>query len=721
MIAECKKILECVNSVIFISELDTGKLAYINQAGRNLLHLKGEEDYLGRDCSEFFGEFEEASEHSVAERDSSDWYMKRGQTFVKATNVHASASSTTFTKDGIRYQLVISDNSAEAIRQKKILDQTIENEIAVTDALSVAMEKEDPDDAINSLLLELGKGFKADRSYIFEENEDGGFDNTYEWCREGVTAEKGNLQNVSEKILVPWNNAFDRQGYLIIRNLEEYRSIDPEVYEVLKPQKIHSLIVSPLVTVSNKRVGFFGVDNPDPEKLESSEIILGVLGHFISSLIEHRKIIERLRYVSERDDLTKAYNRTTAGRLLDSIHDSNPYTMLLMDIDHIKSINEIYGTQFGDYVLQKITEKLNEYLRDFPAFLARYGSDEFLVVLRGKKVDEDDPFVTNLRNAVHTPVEIGTASVAPTVCIGITYSDGNAIAKEKVAEATRALQEAKRLGRASTAVYTEQMRREMEDEVAIKLQVRDAMKNDGFYMLYQPKVSVDTLEVIGYEALVRMKDSRISPAIFIPIALENGWLREIGRITTEKTIAEIDKWQKQGVDVKPVSINFSSVQVLDAGYFDFLMDSLSKHNVSPELIQIEITEQVMMKFSERALNLMGRFHQAGIKLLLDDFGTGYSSLSYINRIPLDTIKLDKSFVDNILNAEKNYNMVKDIILMGHDQGMHITAEGVETKEQFVCMKEILADSIQGYFFSKPLMPDDAVKFAANHCAKEKLL
>lgn len=264
------------------------------------------------------------------------------------------------------------------------------------------------------------------------------------------------------------------------------------------------------------------------------------------------------------------------------------------------------------------------------------------------------------------------------------------------------------------------MRREMEDEVNVKLKVRDAMNNDGFYMVYQPKVSVDTLEVIGYEALVRMKDSNISPAVFIPIALENGWLREIGRITAEKTIAELGSWQTKGFDVKPVSINFSSVQVLDDGYFDFLMDTLRKYDVSPDLIQIEITEQVMMEFTERALNLMGRFNEAGIKLLLDDFGTGYSSLSYMNTLPLDTIKLDKSFADNILIDEKNSKMVKDIVLMGHDQGMSIIAEGVETAEQFVRMKDADVDSIQGYFFSRPLMPDDAVRFASDLHARKGL-
>lgn len=550
-------------------------------------------------------------------------------------------------------------------------------------------------------------------------NDQSGFDNTYEWCREGVVPEIDNLQNLSEQILVPWNEAFDKQGYLFIRDLEAYKSVDPDVYRVLKPQEIHSLVVAPLVTLTNKRVGFFGVDNPDIKMLENSEAILSVLGHFISSLIAHRNIIERLQYVSERDDLTQAYNRTSARRLLDVIEDAEAYNMMVLDIDHFRDINEMYGAQFGDYVLQQFASRLNDYLKDYPAFLARYGSDEFLVALRGRRLTANDPFVMKLRKAVHVPVEIGMSTVTPTISIGITYSEQGVTAQEKVAEATRALHEAKKLGRGNTAVFTDQMRREMEDEVNVKIKVSRAMKNDGFYMVYQPKVAVDTLEVIGYEALVRMKGSSVSPAFFVPIALENGWLREIGRITTEKTISEMGKWLEEGFDVKPVSINFSSVQVLDAGYFDFLMEMLDKYHVSPELIQIEITEQVMMEFSERALNLMDRFDKAGIKLLLDDFGTGYSSLSYINKMPLDVIKLDKSFADDILADDKSSKMVKDIVLMGHDQGMRIIAEGVETKEQFTFMKDINVDAIQGFFFSKPLMPDEAVRYANEHRAKKE--
>lgn len=719
MIEEYKQVLEHVSSIAYIAEFNSGSLVYINQAARDYLQIKNDEDYLGHRAYELFG-VSEVTEKKLTEADVANGQIAHTNAIDKTTGLLIRASAINFAENGVRYRLVVSDDSAESIRQKEVLDQILENETIVTDALSVAMEQEDPDDAINSLLAKLGEGFRADRSYIFEANASGNFDNTYEWCRDGVTPEIDNLKNIDQQIAVPWNRAFDQQGYLFIRDLEEYKRGDPAMYEVLKPQSINSLVVAPLVTVSNKRVGFFGVDNPDIKMLENNEAILGVLGHFISSLIMHRKIISRLQYVSERDDLTKAYNRTTAEKFLDSIHDSSPYTMLLMDIDHIKSINEIYGTQFGDHVLRKFTEELNVYLADFPALLARYGSDEFLVILRGKKVGPDDPFITNLRKVVHTPMEIGTATVQPTVCIGITYSDGNAIAKDKVAEATRALQESKKLGRSSTVVFTEQLRKEMEAEVEVRLQVSDAMKNDGFYMLYQPKVSVETLEVTGYEALVRMKGSDVSPAVFIPIALENGWLREIGRITTEKTVAEIGKWQSRGIDVKPVSINFSSVQVLDSGYFDFLMDTLKKYNVSPNLLEIEITEQVMMNFSDRAVSLMNRLHEAGIKLLLDDFGTGYSSLSYINNLPLDVIKLDKSFADNILCANKNYNMVKDIVLMGHDQGMHIVAEGIETREQFVCMKDVRADTIQGFFFSKPLLPEDAVKFAQERVAKQKM-
>jgi hypothetical protein len=222
MIEECTEVLECINSIVCISELETDRLAYVNGTGRDLLGIADDEDYLGRSCDELF-ETRDGTEGSDAATGSRGAGARSCQLVVKATGTRIDARAITFSRHGADYRLVISDDSAELMRKKEAIGQIARNEAMLTEALSIAMGEEDPNRAIESLLRKLGEGFGADRAYVFEQNEKGNFDNTYEWCRSGVTPEIDNLQDVSEKVLVTWSEAFSRQGYLLIRDLEEYK------------------------------------------------------------------------------------------------------------------------------------------------------------------------------------------------------------------------------------------------------------------------------------------------------------------------------------------------------------------------------------------------------------------------------------------------------------------------------------------------------------------
>lgn len=431
-------------------------------------------------------------------------------------------------------------------------------------------------------------------------------------------------------------------------------------------------------------------------------------GSRISKDLENSE--EELRRTAERDDLTQLYNRKTAMRYLNSLSKDEPFTLLMINIDHFKDLNEVYGNEFGDHILASTGQRLLACMKDTNGYVARYGGDEFLVVVRGAHCAQDDPLIEKIRSAVRQPVTIGMGSITPTASTGAIYSDGKISGENAVVRAEIAVRSAKKIGRGAFQVFSDDMQKTVEQNVSIKLRIQKAIRADGFFMVYQPKVVADTQEVSGYEALVRMKDAAISPGVFIPIAEENGWLREIGRITTEKTIQQIRRWMDEGKTVRPVSVNFSSVQMRDTGYFDFLMNTLKKYNVPVKYFQIEITERVMLEFREESIALLQKFHNAGIKLLMDDFGTGYSSLSYLNRFPLDIIKIDKSFLEDNIRDDKKRHLLQDIIRLGHDLGTKIIVEGVETGEQYEYLREMRADEIQGFYFSKPLLPEDAIGF-----------
>lgn len=449
-------------------------------------------------------------------------------------------------------------------------------------------------------------------------------------------------------------------------------------------------------------------------------MLLLLISMFIS-ILAHRKLEKNLQAnlnkyqksyqeTAGRDDLTNLYNRRAAISYLQSIPADSEFTILLMNVDRFKDINEVYGHEFGDHVLRVISSELLNYMKAYNGFVGRYGSDEFLIVFRGVCLNENSDAVQHMRDIIHEPIKIGLANIIPTVCIGAACSDGKTDAESVANYAEIAVREAKNRGRKSFTMFSSDLQEKINKDMDIKVRIQQAIRNDGFYMVYQPKVSAKTREVTGYEALVRMKDSAISPAVFIPIAEENGWLREIGRLTTQKAIEQIAKWREEGTFEKPVSINFSGVQIRDEGYFYFILDTLAKNRVPSRLVEIEFTEGIMLQYTKETIDLMNRFHAAGMKLALDDFGTGYSSLSYLNQFPLDIIKIDRSFVAENLKDDKHRAILRDMIRLGHDLDVQIVVEGVETKEQLDFIEQMDADIIQGFYFSQPLLPDAAIAF-----------
>lgn len=422
---------------------------------------------------------------------------------------------------------------------------------------------------------------------------------------------------------------------------------------------------------------------------------------------------EYYREEAKRDDLTGLFNRRAASEYIRSIPEGAEFTAIIMNVDKFKDINEIYGHDFGDHVLQVIARELLNYMKAYNGYVARFGSDEFLIIFRERRLSENSDEITHMRDIIHEPIKIGLANIIPTVCIGAAQSDGRSKPEQIVEHAEIAEHDSKQHGRKSFTMFSENLQDKIQKSMDVKVKIRDAIQNDGLYMVFQPKVDAQTRETVGYEALVRMRDHNISPAEFIPVAEENGWLREIGRITTQKTIEQIAAWRKQDPSYNlPVSINFSSVQIRDAGYFYFLLDMLTKYQVPSYLVEIEITERVMLEYTKETAALMNRFHAAGMRLAMDDFGTGYSSLSYLSQFPMDILKIDRSFVAaNILDAKKR-SLIRDMIRMGHDLNLQIVVEGVETKEQYTYIREMGADIIQGFYFSKPLPADEAIAFRA---------
>ena len=419
---------------------------------------------------------------------------------------------------------------------------------------------------------------------------------------------------------------------------------------------------------------------------------------------------EEMQYWAEHDDLMGLLNRRAArDKLRSELKPDGDYAVVMADIDCFKSVNESYGHHITDAVLKHFGNALKEASDRHGWFVARYGGDEFLLMIPEKGIGVTHPYILELLELFSRAIPAGDGKIELSASIGISNSDGETLPEQHIINAENAMYEAKNRGGNGAFLFADEMKARQREDARIKDKLQEAFDNDGFYMLYQPQVDARTRKLCGFEALVRMKEPGIYPGKFIPVAEQNGWIWRIGRITTELVIKQLARWRDEGYELHPVSVNFSSNQLNDTGYIEFVENLLVKYRIPPEYLEIEITEGIFLDRTAQAESLFHRFKELDIRLLMDDFGTGYSSLGYLTYIPVDVIKLDKSLVDSYLVDGKDM-FIRDVIQLVHDLDKEMIIEGVEEKWQYERLKEFNADTIQGYYFSKPIPPEEAIVF-----------
>ncbi|MCR5602763.1 MAG: EAL domain-containing protein [Lachnospiraceae bacterium] len=430
--------------------------------------------------------------------------------------------------------------------------------------------------------------------------------------------------------------------------------------------------------------------------------------YYVKNIVDEEEA--KLRFLAEHDQSLLIYNRRAITEKLESdFSDNDTFSVILADLNNFKGINATYGNNGGDMILRNISSALENLCSKKNWICGRFGGDEFMIIIPGSNILPNDPAIEELITAFSTPTPLGGEWISATVSIGISNSDGVTPVKEHIASAENAMYIAKSKGKNCVIEYSAEQKAKQKEENEIKAKVLYALENDGFFMVYQPQVDAATRSVNGYEALVRMKTPGVYPGQFIPIAEKNGWIWRIGRITTELVVKQLAEWIGKGYTPHPVSINFSSNQLSDESYVDFLEDLLKTYNIPSSLVEIEITEGLFLEKSSQAQDLFDRFKKLGIRLLMDDFGTGYSSLGYLTYIPVDVIKLDKSLVDTYLVEGKD-SFIHNVIRLMHDLDKEMLIEGVEEKWQYDRLREMGADTIQGYYFSKPIPPEEAIIF-----------
>jgi diguanylate cyclase (GGDEF)-like protein/PAS domain S-box-containing protein len=424
----------------------------------------------------------------------------------------------------------------------------------------------------------------------------------------------------------------------------------------------------------------------------------------IQKLKEQEEYIEFLAY---HDALTGLPNRRSfMSKLLSEMSNKIPGAVMLLDLDNFKGINDMLGHVFGDMVLKKVSQMLMDIAND-KIFVSRFGGDEFLILITGEedyyKIEE---YAKKIIGLFKSKLLVENDEVYLSCSLGITtYPVDSSDMNQLIMNADMSMYKVKHLGKNNYMFFDKSMTEDLRKHTEIEKILREAIKSEGFKLVYQPQISTTTGKIIAFEALLRLKNHNISPGIFIPVAEETGMIIEIGRWVTRQAIIQLAKWRETGFEQKPVAINFSAKQLNDEDFIGFLQETLQEFDISPIYLELEITESILVEKTDEIMEFLHNIKNLGMQIALDDFGTGYSSISYLTFVPVDKIKLDKSLNDRFLEIE-NIKVMDSIISLAHSLNLEVIAEGIEYLEQYKRLRVGGCDYIQGYLFSKPLNVED---------------
>ncbi|MDN4501831.1 ammonium transporter [Alteromonadaceae bacterium BrNp21-10] len=428
------------------------------------------------------------------------------------------------------------------------------------------------------------------------------------------------------------------------------------------------------------------------------------------------KLQRKLRQLAYSDPLTGLYNRTY---LIESIQEVAKRTKIkelaifFMDLDRFKKINDTLGHAAGDALLREVANRLVQVTRPNDV-IARWGGDEFIVLLDG--FDNND-FVVNKANEIlqqmRIPLNLEGREISIPTSIGIALSDaGRVDAGKLIQQADIAMYHAKQSGRDTFQIFNQDMVTKSVRQFNLEQEMSKALQSrDQIFVLYQPKVEVNQ-HIVGLEALIRWQhptEGLISPVEFIPLAEESNLIIDIGEKVIDLVFSDLQQWRAQQLRIVPVSINLSGRHLVSDRLIPYIEQKLKQYKIDGEMVEIEITEGVLLTDIEHCIEAMSALKKLNITLSIDDFGTGYSSLNYLKRLPIDVLKIDRSFVDECANTVEDGQICTTIISLAQNLGLKAVAEGVETLAQLQFLQSKGCAVYQGYYFYKPLAKSTLVK------------
>ncbi len=494
-----------------------------------------------------------------------------------------------------------------------------------------------------------------------------------------------------------------------------------EIY--LKPNNIYSMLDVPL-RYQGRIVGVVCLEHVKKFRNWSShekDFAMAIASAVSLSLeVAKRKMIEKhLEHQAYHDDLTGLPNRSL---LMDRIEQAvkqaernrTLFALLFLDLDNFKQINDSFGHAVGDQVLIETSRRLRNTLRQIDT-IARLGGDEFTLLISGfEDVDEINDIALKLFDVLHEPIVVDDRELYVTSSIGIAvYPDDGSSPEILLQNADTAMYRAKEEGRNGFQFYTRDMTERAFEKILMISGLKRALERDEFEVFYQPQVDLAAPGSIGLEALIRWRHpdlDLLTPAKFIVAAEESGLIVALDRWVMRSALKQLRQWKDDGMAIGRLSLNLAMQQLMQPDLLDFIKQTLEETRCEGNWLCLEVTEGQIMKDPEKSVLLLKQINDLGIKIAVDDFGTGYSSLSYLKKLPVDALKIDRSFIRDIPEDEDDTAIVRSVIALAESLRIDVIAEGVETLEQLEFLKREGCSRIQGYYFSPPKAAGDIVEF-----------
>ncbi|HTP74707.1 MAG TPA: EAL domain-containing protein [Burkholderiaceae bacterium] len=432
---------------------------------------------------------------------------------------------------------------------------------------------------------------------------------------------------------------------------------------------------------------------------------------------------ERIQYLATHDSLTGLPNRVMFAELLSHVlagsrRNQRRFAVLFIDLDRFKFINDSLGHEAGDALLREVARRVKESLRASD-IVARLGGDEFVMLLQDLHgAEEAGAIARKLLSAVIKPIELNGQECRVTASIGISlFPDDAPDEASLMTHADLAMYHAKEEGKNNFQFYDGRLETMSLERLTLETQLRRAIERNELSVHYQAKLDLAHNTIAGVEALLRWNSAElgaVSPAKFIPLAEETGLILAIGKWVLRSACAQSVAWQRSGLPPVRVSVNLSPRQLADPDLVAAVRAVLADTGLAPDLLELEVTESSVMHNVERALEVLTALKRMGLRLAIDDFGTGYSSLAQLKRFPIDTLKVDRSFIRELPSDSEDKAIAEAIIAMGKTLSLTVVAEGVETREQQEFLRERACDQVQGFYFSRPVPPSDFAELLRTH-------